>query len=85
VEVSAHVSTGSHEDPSVDGDTTETRMDVSVDDDSDDDFTEDMVIKATDNRDDRSTKFPHFDVTKSPPDQHYFDTMEEVGVCTNTF
>ncbi|XP_051190864.1 probable ubiquitin-conjugating enzyme E2 23 [Lolium perenne] len=76
---SGHVSAGSHEDPSVDGDATETRINAIVDDDSVDDSTENVVNKADAHGDDDRSMFPHFDVVKTPPDHHYLDTMEQVS------
>jgi S-adenosylmethionine hydrolase len=47
---------------------------------------ENVVINITDaTRDDDSSKWPHFDVVKSPQDHHYLDTIEQVGTCTKTF
>ncbi|XP_047051824.1 probable ubiquitin-conjugating enzyme E2 23 [Lolium rigidum] len=76
---SGHVSAGSHEDPSVDGDATETIINAILDDDSVDDSTENVVNKADAHGDDDRSMFPHFDVVQTPPDHHYLDTMEQVS------
>jgi hypothetical protein len=66
--------------------TTETRTGSILDDDSDNNSVENVVINITDaTRDDDSSKWPHFDVVKSPQDHHYLDTIEQVGTCTKTF
>ncbi|CAM0901777.1 unnamed protein product [Alopecurus aequalis] len=77
VEVCEQICAVSHQDPNFGG---AAMVDASVDDDSDHDSADTLMIKATDaTGDDDPSKFLHFDVVKSPPDHHYIDTMDEVS------
>ena len=86
VEVTMHVSAGSHEDLGVGGAVSVseggfaqgTRSTTSDDDDDCAKYA--VVIKATTyaTGDDNPLKFAQFDVVQSPTDHHYLDTMEQV-------
>jgi hypothetical protein len=79
LKVCEDVSAGSHEDPNVGCADTESKTHAGVDNDSDDEYAQTLMIKAKDaTEDDEPSKFQRFDIMKCPPDHHYTDTTDQV-------
>jgi hypothetical protein len=79
IEVCEDTSAGSHEDPNVGCAAIESKTLAGVDNDSDDEYAQTLMIKAKDvTADGEPSKFQRFDIVKSPPDHHYTDTADQV-------
>jgi hypothetical protein len=79
LEVCEDASASSHEDPNVGFAATGSKTHTGVDNDSDDEYAQTLLIKAKDApEDDEPSKFQSFDIVKCPPDHHYTDTTDQV-------